>query len=108
MTGGAAGIGRAYAGRLVRDGAAVAVLDRADAGEVVQDLRAAGGQAIAVRTDLTDPDATLSRRPSASPEEIGEITCGGLPSTAVVGWAVGGWSWKLLAANLFCDEHFAF
>ena len=34
VTGGAAGIGRAYAGRLVRDGA--------DAGEAVQDLRAAG------------------------------------------------------------------
>jgi len=22
--------------------------------------------------------------------------------------AVGGWSWKSLAANLFCDEHFSF
>lgn len=34
VTGGAAGIGHVYAGRLV--------LDRADAGEAVQDLRAAG------------------------------------------------------------------
>ena len=42
VTGGADESGRAYAGRLVRDGAAVAVLDRADDGEVVQDLRAAG------------------------------------------------------------------
>jgi hypothetical protein len=65
----------------------------------------------AVRPSLsapTSPTPTLSRRPSASPDEIGEITCGGLNSTAVVGRAVGGWSWKPLAANLFCDEHFSF
>jgi NAD(P)-dependent dehydrogenase (short-subunit alcohol dehydrogenase family) len=54
VTGGAAGIGRAYALRLAREGAAVAVLDRADAAGVVAEAEQGGGTAIAVRTDLTD------------------------------------------------------
>ncbi|HEY3015111.1 MAG TPA: SDR family oxidoreductase [Nocardioides sp.] len=54
ITGGAGGIGRAYALRLAREGAAVAVLDRADAADVVAEVEQGGGTAIAVRTDLTD------------------------------------------------------
>ena len=54
VTGGAGGIGRAYALRLAREGAAVAVLDRADAADAVAEVEQGGGTAIAVRTDLTD------------------------------------------------------
>lgn len=54
VTGGAGGIGRAYALRLAHEGAAVAVLDRADAADVVAEVEQGGGTAIAVRTDLTD------------------------------------------------------
>jgi len=54
ITGGAGGIGRAYALRLASEGAAVAVLDRAEAADVVAEVEQAGGTAIAVRADLTD------------------------------------------------------
>jgi NAD(P)-dependent dehydrogenase (short-subunit alcohol dehydrogenase family) len=54
VTGGAAGIGRAYATRLAGEGATVAVLDRVDASDVVQEIEAAGGRALGVRVDLTD------------------------------------------------------
>ncbi|MGW0710298.1 SDR family NAD(P)-dependent oxidoreductase [Streptomyces sp. NPDC002643] len=55
ITGAAAGIGRAYALRLAAEGAAVAVLDRADGTPVVKEILDAGGRAIAVQSDLTDP-----------------------------------------------------
>jgi 3-oxoacyl-[acyl-carrier protein] reductase/(S)-1-phenylethanol dehydrogenase len=55
VTGGANGIGRAYALRLAADGALVAVLDRADGAGVVGEIESAGGKAVAVRADLTDP-----------------------------------------------------
>jgi hypothetical protein len=55
ITGGAGGIGRAYALRLAREGAAVAVLDRADAADVVAQVEQGGGTAIAVRTDSPTP-----------------------------------------------------
>ena len=54
ITGGAGGIGRAYALRLAGEGAAVAVVDRADAADVVAEVENAGGTAIGVRADLTD------------------------------------------------------
>src|SRR6476646_8702809 len=41
------------------------------------------------------------RRPARAADEI--VRC----MRSLVG-AVGGWSWKSLAANLFCDEHFSF
>jgi 3-oxoacyl-[acyl-carrier protein] reductase len=57
VTGAARGIGRATARRLAREGAAVCVnyVARADAAEsLVQEIRAAGGQAIAHRADVAD------------------------------------------------------
>jgi 3-oxoacyl-[acyl-carrier protein] reductase/(S)-1-phenylethanol dehydrogenase len=60
ITGGAGGIGRAYALRLAREGAAVAVLDRADAADVVAEVEHAGGTAIAVRADLTDAASVVA------------------------------------------------
>jgi 3-oxoacyl-[acyl-carrier protein] reductase/(S)-1-phenylethanol dehydrogenase len=62
ITGGAGGIGRAYALRLAREGAAVAVLDRADAADVVAEVEQGGGTAIAVRTDLTDAASVAAAR----------------------------------------------
>ncbi|MFI1582457.1 SDR family oxidoreductase [Embleya sp. NPDC020630] len=60
VTGGSRGIGAAIAKRLAGEGAAVAVTyveaaDRARA--VVEEIKAAGGRAVAVRADLTEPDA---------------------------------------------------
>ncbi|MEV0890826.1 SDR family oxidoreductase [Promicromonospora sp. NPDC050262] len=57
VTGGSGGIGRAVVGRLAADGYAVAVHyagNQARADEVVAEVQAAGGQAIAVGGDVAD------------------------------------------------------
>ena len=55
MTGGASGIGRALAVRLAREGARIVLADVDQAGmsEVVDTIRAGGGEAVAVRTDVS-------------------------------------------------------
>ena len=53
ITGGAAGIGFAYAKRFLGEGARVAVADIADPGPAVEKLDAAG-RALGVRTDVSD------------------------------------------------------
>jgi 3-oxoacyl-[acyl-carrier protein] reductase len=60
VTGGARNIGRAIALDLSDGGAAVAIVVRsnsAGASEVVREIEARGGQAIAIRADITDPAA---------------------------------------------------
>src|SRR5262245_16702209 len=56
VTGGASGIGRALALGLAREGARVVVADLDDAGmaEVVGAIRSLGGEAVAVRTDVSE------------------------------------------------------
>lgn len=59
VTGASKGIGAAVALRLASDGAAVVVnyvRAQDDADRVVQQVRAAGGRALAVRADLSNPD----------------------------------------------------
>jgi 3-oxoacyl-[acyl-carrier protein] reductase/(S)-1-phenylethanol dehydrogenase len=57
VTGAAQGIGAAYAEHLASEGAAVAMVDRADGTAVAERIAAAKGRARAFRCDLTDPDA---------------------------------------------------
>lgn len=60
VTGGSRGIGRAIAIRLAREGASVAINFRtgsAPAEEVRTEIAAAGGNAIAVQADISQPDA---------------------------------------------------
>ena len=54
VTGAAAGIGRAIALRLARDGIAIGVLDlnRAECDKVAQEIRAAGGEALGLAGDI--------------------------------------------------------
>ncbi len=68
VTGAANGIGRAYAGRLAVEGAAVAVLDIADGAETVAEVEAAGSKGAAFAVDLTDADqvAAAAREVTAS------------------------------------------
>lgn len=62
MTGGASGIGRALAEGLAREGVRVVVADLDEPGlaATVQAIRAAGGEALAVRTDVTQPGEVQS------------------------------------------------
>jgi 3-oxoacyl-[acyl-carrier protein] reductase len=60
VTGASRGIGRAIALRLARDGAAVALnyrSSRAQAEAAVEEIRAAGGRALAVKADVGEPGA---------------------------------------------------
>lgn len=74
VTGAAHGIGRAYSERLAADGANVALLDidgkRND--EVCAGIRAAGGKAIAVTTDVRDL-AQLERAVERAAETFGKV-----------------------------------
>lgn len=57
VTGGASGLGKAAAQRLAREGAKVAVLGRSDDEnrQVADAINAAGGEAIPVNADISDP-----------------------------------------------------
>ena len=60
VTGGANGLGKAYCLRMAQEGAKVVVADIADkeAQAVVSEIKAAGGTAIALNTDVTSEAAT--------------------------------------------------
>jgi len=58
VTGGAQGIGKAYALRLGEEDAKVVVADIKDAGAVAGMVAAAGGESLALRTDVTDEEST--------------------------------------------------
>jgi NAD(P)-dependent dehydrogenase (short-subunit alcohol dehydrogenase family) len=55
ISGAASGIGQASAVRLAEEGAQIVVADRAKAEETVQRIKAAGGSAVAVQCDISDP-----------------------------------------------------
>lgn len=56
VTGGAAGMGRAHAMRLARDGAVVAIADLGDADETVRAIEAAGGRAWSLKCDVASEE----------------------------------------------------
>ncbi len=60
ITGGAAGIGRAYATGFVQEGASVVIadIDGAGAEKAARELEAEGGKALAVTVDVSDVQAT--------------------------------------------------
>jgi len=75
VTGAAAGIGAAIAGRLARDGIAIGVLDILidDATKVAEKIEAAGGKAIALQADIanrTEVQAAVAKLR----EEFGPVT----------------------------------
>jgi len=74
VTGGASGIGRGIICRFAREGARVVVADlNADNGNrVVDEVRSQGGEALFVRTDVSDP-AAIENLLSASTECFGPV-----------------------------------
>ena len=67
VTGGGVGIGKAYAHGLAQEGAKVIVADiqEAEAKKVADDIKAAGGEAIAVAVDVTSPEKTQAMAAAA-------------------------------------------
>jgi len=77
VTGGARGIGAAAARALAEDGWAVAILHRnsaAEADATVDAINEAGGSAIAVTADITDP-AGCDRAFTEAEERLGPVLC---------------------------------
>jgi 3-oxoacyl-[acyl-carrier protein] reductase len=75
VTGGSRGIGAAIATRLAGDGAAVAITYAASpqkADEVVRQIMAKGGRAVALRADAADPVA-VKRAVNQAAEEMGGL-----------------------------------
>jgi NAD(P)-dependent dehydrogenase (short-subunit alcohol dehydrogenase family) len=72
ITGGANGMGRGAALKLAAEGATVEILDRQDAGTVVDEIRKAGGAAEAQACDTTD-EAALARCAAAIEKRRGHI-----------------------------------
>src|SRR3954453_18397115 len=75
VTGGSRGIGAAVATRLASDGAAVAITYSASpqkADEVVREIVAKGGRAMAIRADAADPVA-VKRAVNQAAEELGGL-----------------------------------
>ena len=60
VTGGAQGIGAAYARTYAEEGARVVVTDVLDPGPLVEELKSAGGEAMGVVSDVTDEDQNTS------------------------------------------------
>src|SRR5680860_1262980 len=60
VTGAATGIGRAYAHRLASGGAQVVIADLGDASETRQLISDAGGQAVYVQCDVSDPESVAA------------------------------------------------
>ena len=75
MTGGGSGIGRATAERAAREGAAVAIVDRAadNAAETARLVSGAGGRAVAYPCDVGD-DAAVAETVERIGRDLGRVT----------------------------------
>lgn len=65
VTGGAQGIGAAYVHALAAEGARIVVADILDGNAVAEDVRRAGGEAIAVHADVSDEASALAMADAA-------------------------------------------
>ena len=72
VTGAVSGIGRAVSMRFAAEGARVALLDKADAGGVADEIRAAGGRALVLVADVSDA-AAVDEAVALATDKIGTI-----------------------------------
>ncbi len=96
VTGGGSGIGKALALGLAKEGAAVAVSGRREdrLQEVVEEIAAKGGKALAVRCDVTD-EASVAEAVQKVVRQLGGLDV----AVANAGFAVAGRIEKLSAAD---------
>jgi NAD(P)-dependent dehydrogenase (short-subunit alcohol dehydrogenase family) len=106
ITGAGRGFGRAIAERLAAEGAAVALLSRSlpQLDDVAGSIRAAGGHAVGVRCDVTDP-ASVDHAVAMTEEVLGPIDLlvsnAGVPGPFGPIWQVdpGDW-WRAQAVHI--------
>jgi len=103
VTGAGAGIGRAHALELARDGVAVVVNDIADPTRVVEEIRAAGGRALPSTHDISDFDQAADLVESTV-AELGDLhvvinNAGILRDRMVTGMSVEEWD-AVIAVHL--------
>src|SRR5207302_8215301 len=72
VTEAAGGIGRAYALGLAAEGSAVVVADLLDGEPTAEEIRAMGGQAVAMKVDVADPTSSEEMAVAAA-ERFGRI-----------------------------------
>ena len=72
ITGGARGIGRAFALRLAEEGARIVIADVIDGADVREELVRNGAEALAVHADVSDEESTRAMARKAT-EEFGRI-----------------------------------
>ena len=103
ITGGAKGIGQAFAKRLAEDGVHIAVADMADGGETVKLVEAAGRNAVAVQCDVSKEDsvATMAKQVLAKFSHVDiVVNCAGIyPQCDFVTMTFADWR-TVLSINL--------